>query len=604
MKRYHPMQAIFILAITLACAGSVGEASAQTVATIQSLSPLVIPEEDLAPWAQPRTAAGPVLGWRIGVDLGDFASNLKAAVEITRPFGGFQGGVFVIPQAIRASLTIPRFVDSSLFPGELAEVRSLTDAVGYRVEAVPSDEVAARAMFDFAKGLKAEMIIVEHPSLDNSLINRLADQYQLKVALCGRAPALATSLASLGKQIGACIDTADFSSQGISPAQAIDALKDRLMVIDLRDHSRSAQRDNVAFGEGDVDFGSLFAALYAGKAKPLLLVRRSGTNTGSAVEIRRSLTYLNTALRPFIAQKVMELSRATPTKDPESLSADLRQPIEIGVAAIPKSAWVKAKRPRELLVIDLNVAYPGHKSIPAHNYALQKLATRTGQFRVVFSNNLDNLKFPKIKEFDAIFLNNTVGMIFADDEVRDSLVRYLREGGGLAGIHGASHASMDWPTFGEMLGGRGGAHREPTEKAWIQMDDPSSPLNAAFGGKPFEYQDEFFHFVEPPYDRAQIHVLLSVDVGLTDMAQGKVLGPFELGREDSDYAVSWIRNVGKGRIFYSILGHNPTLFANPKTAQHLLAAIQFVLGDLKADTAPSATHSPKPASQGTSEVNP
>ena len=53
-------------------------------------------------------------------------------------------------------------------------------------------------------------------------------------------------------------------------------------------------------------------------------------------------------------------------------------------------------------------------------------------------------------------------------------------------------------------------------------------------------------------------------------------------------AVSWIRSYGKGRIFYTSLGHTPALFESPEMSKFLLAAIQFVLGDLDADTTPSA----------------
>ena len=59
-------------------------------------------------------------------------------------------------------------------------------------------------------------------------------------------------------------------------------------------------------------------------------------------------------------------------------------------------------------------------------------------------------------------------------------------------------------------------------------------------------------------------------------------------RPDYDYGVSWIHSYGKGRVFFCILGHNPTLFTTPQLAQYFLAGIQFILGDLDADTTPSA----------------
>jgi hypothetical protein len=65
-------------------------------------------------------------------------------------------------------------------------------------------------------------------------------------------------------------------------------------------------------------------------------------------------------------------------------------------------------------------------------------------------------------------------------------------------------------------------------------------------------------------------------------------------RADGDFAVSWVRNYGKGRVFYCSLGHRNEIFWNPAVLQHYLDGIQFALGDLPADAAPSA----KPATAG------
>jgi type 1 glutamine amidotransferase len=59
-------------------------------------------------------------------------------------------------------------------------------------------------------------------------------------------------------------------------------------------------------------------------------------------------------------------------------------------------------------------------------------------------------------------------------------------------------------------------------------------------------------------------------------------------RPDHDYAVSWIRSYGKGRVFFAILGHQPTIFTTPPLADYFFRGIQFILGDLNADTTPSA----------------
>jgi type 1 glutamine amidotransferase len=302
---------------------------------------------------------------------------------------------------------------------------------------------------------------------------------------------------------------------------------------------------------------------------------------------------LDRALQPVMATRVNEISRSAAIRGPDRLPPEERQKVE---AALPQNAPAKPKRRRKLLVLDLNVAYGGHRSIPHANLALELMGKKTGAYEAVFSNDLDNLKYEKIKQFDAVYLNNTVGMIFVDPAVREGLTRFIREGGGLAGNHGVSHASMDWAEFGEMIGTKWGVHREATEQATIRIEDPSHPLTVPFAGKEFVYQDEYFRFPIGPYSRDKLRVLLSIDVEKTDMNQGRPC-PKPCVRPDNDYAVSWIRSYGKGRVFFCILGHNPTLYMTPHLAEYFLRGIQFILGDLEADTTPSSKLTAKRDSQ-------
>ena len=58
-------------------------------------------------------------------------------------------------------------------------------------------------------------------------------------------------------------------------------------------------------------------------------------------------------------------------------------------------------------------------------------------------------------------------------------------------------------------------------------------------------------------------------------------------RTDDDFALSWIKRYGKGRIFYSALGHQHDIFWNKTILQHYFDGIQFALGDLDATTGSS-----------------
>ena len=124
---------------------------------------------------------------------------------------------------------------------------------------------------------------------------------------------------------------------------------------------------------------------------------------------------------------------------------------------------------------------------------------------------------------------------------------------------------------------------------FIKLDSPGHPLNLPFGDGGFDYRDEFFR-VHDPYSRDRVRVLLSIDTAKTDLTPKDPRWKQE--RDDNDYALAWVRNYGRGRIFYCTIAHNPSVFSDPKMLQFYLAATQFALGDLPAPTTPSGKLTP------------
>ncbi len=265
-------------------------------------------------------------------------------------------------------------------------------------------------------------------------------------------------------------------------------------------------------------------------------------------------------------------------------------------AALPQKAPAVPKRPRRLLIFDLNVAYGGHPSIPTANEAFTLMGRRTGAFETVVTKDPNVFKRESLKAFDAVFLNNTVGNLFEDPALRQSLLEFVCSGGGLLGVHGTSVAftrwkeggKEDWPEFAAMLGMRGASHRANTEQVVMKLEEPDHPVVAAFGGQGFPMRDEFFR-PKGTYSRGRDRVLLSFDLTKTDLAGEPHDGCY---RADKDYAMAWVRQYGRGRIFYTAFGHHPAIFENPKLLEFYLAGTQFALGDLPAPTLPSGKLTP------------
>ncbi|RPI24067.1 MAG: ThuA domain-containing protein [Acidobacteria bacterium] len=274
----------------------------------------------------------------------------------------------------------------------------------------------------------------------------------------------------------------------------------------------------------------------------------------------------------------------------DQVTAEQRQKIE---AALPAKAPAVPARPRKLLVMALNIrdgqVTKGHASIPAGNLALRLMGERTGAYQVTFGDDVNVLRREKLAEFDAICFNNTVGVLTEDPELRKSLLEFVAGGKGFVGIHAAGATFVQWPRydqfpeFGEMLGGyeNGGHPWKPDETIVLRVQDRSHPVNRAFQTDSFEVSDEVFQF-QAPYSREKLRVLLSIDTNRSDMNPTRRFLPERFA--DRDFAISWIKTQGRGRVFYSSLGHNPHIFWNGPVLAHFLAGIQFALGDLKADT--------------------
>ena len=280
----------------------------------------------------------------------------------------------------------------------------------------------------------------------------------------------------------------------------------------------------------------------------------------------------------------------------QELDPEQKQKID---AVLPSKAPATPKKPRLLLVTNLGIRdgrpIRGHSdtAIPAQNYAVGQMGKLTGAYTAIFDNDIERFRPDYIQRYDAICFLNTVGVLFEDQELKDSLLAYIKQGKGFIGVHDAIATFVQypvydqWPAFGQMLGGtENGGHPWNGEPMTLKVEKPESPLTAMFSEGSFQIADQAFQLQEPVF-RDRLQVLLSIDVEKTGLTGRRIL---PVRSEDLDFPMSWIRPYGKGRVFYSGLGHNVHVFWQPAVLEHLLAGIQFALGDLEVDMTPH----PKP----------
>jgi len=268
--------------------------------------------------------------------------------------------------------------------------------------------------------------------------------------------------------------------------------------------------------------------------------------------------------------------------------------------ALPAKAPAKAKRARKLLLLNANVRDDGRRPIiepamPYLNYVIETMGKRTGAYTTVFSTDVEALGPKNLKQFDAICLNNTTGVITKDQVLRDSLLAFVANGKGFVAFHAGGAATFvqypkydQFPAFGDMVGGYedGGHPWSPQDTIRIRVEDARNPVNAAFKSQDFWIQHQVMQF-RAPFSRENLHVLLSIDVEKSDY-DPKRRRVLRERQADKDFPMSWIKIYHKGRVYYTVFGHNADVCWNPPMLKHFLAGIQYALGDLKADATPSA----------------
>ena len=225
----------------------------------------------------------------------------------------------------------------------------------------------------------------------------------------------------------------------------------------------------------------------------------------------------------------------------------------------------------------------------------------------------EKLAMDKIKDYDGfIFCNTTGDLPFPDPQ---GFIDLIKGGKAFMAMHSGTDTFHQFRPYIEMIGGEFDGHPWHQEVT-VKNEDKAHPAGAPWAEK-FVVVDEIYQMKS--YDRGDKHVILSLDASNADRPKTKVkvkvkdkdgkevkgpdgnaveeeqeLGFFERGkRDDQDYAVSWTREFGKGRVFYTSLGHREEVWDpewkdgggkrtnGPEVAQayqaHLLGGIRWAL---------------------------
>ena len=522
--------------------------------------------------------------------------------------------------AQRVSQQVQKNLDHNLTAAEIAAVRAAMGqnvrVSAYRVDSMPADTATRRRIFDLARELGATTIVVPG-NTDFAGLDALAEEFRVNVAVLNSSPDILKAMEGRTRRLGIGIDTGQWAQDGTNVRDGVARVKDRLLYVLLRDRSaRGANAQNVALGKGVANLREFFAELErqddrvisvrtGGDGSPVVTTRvpiamtidTSGVVKAPA-DIFTAVSAFEDAVQPAYAANFVEFSRTRPIRfdvvtpsrgetlapaEVERRAVETRAKID---AAIPNKPLGTPKKPRKLLVIE-SLEGMSHNTIPHTNVMIQRMGEKTGAWTTVFSNDLTNLRYPKVKEYDAIFLNSIVGEFLPDPALRADLVRYVNEGGGIGGIHGTPWASRNWDEFAEMIGAQSAPHR--IENGIIRLYDKSSPLVTSFNHEDLPHREEYYRFEHEGNGRVRwdkVRVILTVD--LDEKVPNSTDKPWPgYRRPDKVYPLAWIREYGKGRVFYNSMGHMQETFMRPEIVGHFLAGMQYILGDIEANATPN-----------------
>ncbi|HWB03921.1 MAG TPA: ThuA domain-containing protein [Verrucomicrobiales bacterium] len=260
-------------------------------------------------------------------------------------------------------------------------------------------------------------------------------------------------------------------------------------------------------------------------------------------------------------------------------------------AALPAATPAPVQKKHEVLVFTRTKGFR-HGSIPVGVECMKQLGAKTGLFNVTHTEDPEVFAADSLKKFDAVIMLNTTGRIFegaasGEEVLKKNLLEFVKNGGGLAGMHSATDTYNDWKEYNDLMGGSFESHPWGSgDTVRVKNLDPQHPLNAAFKNEGLTVKDEIYKFRPKTAQPSGRRMLLALDPNGTDMKKDD--GNKD-GAPDRDfYPIAWLSTSGKGKTFYCSLGHNDEIYWNPTVVQHYLAGIQYALGELPADATPKA----------------
>ena len=202
-----------------------------------------------------------------------------------------------------------------------------------------------------------------------------------------------------------------------------------------------------------------------------------------------------------------------------------------------------------------------HDSIPDGIATIRSLGAEYG-FAVDATEDAARFTDAALARYKAVVFLSTTGDVL-NAEQKAAFERYIRSGGGFAGIHAASDTEYNWPWYGRLVGAYFASHPQ-IQRAKVHIADPDHPSTKGLPAI-WERTDEWYNFRTNP--RGEVHVLATLDE--TTYTGGKM---------GADHPIVWCHMMEGGRSWYTAMGHTKESYVEPRFRLHLLGGIESAAG--------------------------
>jgi len=234
----------------------------------------------------------------------------------------------------------------------------------------------------------------------------------------------------------------------------------------------------------------------------------------------------------------------------------------LGSVATMRSLGARTDRPVERILYFTYSAGYRHEVIPLSKSILKQLAEDSGVFEIIATEDTSEFSTENLERYAAVMFY-TSGEIPMSGAQKMALLNFVHSGRGFLGLHSSTDTFYPWPDYLDLVGGYFDGHPWH-QNVSIEVVDPSDPI-VAFLGNSLQFDDEIYQIRD--FDYRGSHVLLRLDQSSVDLSKTGVHQRFY------GWPLAWSRFYGQGRVFYTALGHEASVWQDARYQRMLANAI-------------------------------